>query len=206
MKALIITEDDSIINAVSPVIKNCGYEIIVYRYLLKALDNVEEIAPDLVFISTAEYPRHWKTFIQFTKSGISGIIPKVLLYNSRPLSNDEKDKARALCVFGMISSVEEDGLSELKKYLNAKGMSAIEESGPKIEFIFKNPRNGRLVTGSVKAFNGKKIEFVPDISASAENLKAGDIIERAVLGKNKIYKTVSATLLLNGKAIELKLS
>jgi hypothetical protein len=169
MKALIITEDDSIINAVSPVIKSCGYDIIVYRYLLKALDNVEEIAPNLVIISTAEYPRHWKIFVQFTKSGIGGIVPKILLYNSRPLTNDEKDKARTLGVFGMISSVEEDGLTELKNYLGAKGISVIEDNGPKVEFIFKNPRSGSLVTGSVKSLNGRTIEFIPDISEFAEN-------------------------------------
>ena len=47
MKALLIAEEEQTINALTPVIKGAGAEIIVYRWLLKALDNVEEIAPEV---------------------------------------------------------------------------------------------------------------------------------------------------------------
>ena len=102
MKVLLIAEEEKTTSALIPVIKKTGAETIVYRWLLKALDNVEEIAPDMVVISTAEYPRHWKTFAQFTKSAIGGVVPKIILYNSRPMSDDEKAKARSLGVFVML--------------------------------------------------------------------------------------------------------
>ena len=207
MKVLLIAEDDQTANAILPVIKDCGAEPIVYRWLLKALDNVEEIAPDAVILSTSEYPRHWKTFVQFTKSGIGGIVPRVILYNSRPMSDDEKEKARSLGVFGMFGSLDESGLEELKNYLTGKsGESSFAPGGTKFEFVFTNPKNSCLVTGSVQRYDNGRVEFISDVPAAVRNLKAGDTIERATFGENKIYKYVGAKVLSNGKALELKLT
>lgn len=207
MKVLLIAEDSQTVNAILPVIKDAGAEPIVYRWLLKALDNVEEIAPDAVVISTAEYPRHWKTFVQFTKSGIGGVIPKVILYNSRKMSDDEKEKARSLGVFGMFGSLDESGLKELENYLSGKSAGfGFPAGGTKFELVFTNPRSFCLVTGLVKKFAQDRIEFESDVPAFVKNLQAGDTIERATFGENKIYKYVGAKVLSNGKVLELKLT
>ena len=207
MKVLLIAEEDQTINALVPVIKKSGAEIIVYRWLLKALDNVEEIAPDMAIISTAEYPRHWKTFVQFTKSGIGGVVPKVILYNSRPMNDDEKAKARSLGVFGMFSSLDEKGLGELENYLAGKNEASFGfvSNGPKFELVFTNPKNECLVTGLVKSVSESRIEFASDLPDLVKNLAAGDTIERATFGENKVYKYVSAKVLSNGARLELKI-
>ncbi len=208
MKALLIAEDEQTIKTLVPEIKNSGAEPIVYKWLLKALDNVEEIAPDLVIISTSEYPRHWKTFVQFTKSGIGGVVPKVILYNSRPMSDDEKSKARSLGVFGMFNSLDERGLEELKNYLSGKndGAFGFIAGGTKFEFAFTNPKSECLVTGSVKKIDSQRIEFECDLPSLVKNLKAGDWIQNATFGQNKIYKSASAKVLSNDKVLELKLT
>ena len=208
MKVLLIAEDDKTIDALVPVIKKSGAEIITYRWLLKALDNVEEIAPDMVVISTAEYPRHWKTFVQFTKSGIGGVVPKVILYNSRPMSDDEKSKARSLGVFGMFNSLDEKGLEEVEKYLAGKSEQAFGfvSNGPKFELVFTNPKNESLITGSVKSVQDNRIEFTSDIPDLIKNLNPGDSIANATFGENKAYRYVSAKVLSNGKFLELKLT
>ena len=208
MKALLIAEDEQTINAILPAIKEAGAEPIVYRWLLKALDNVEEIAPDAVVISTAEYPRHWKTFVQFTKSGIGGTVPRVILYNTRPMTDDEKEKARSLGVFGMFGSLDQNGLEELKNYLTGKsgGAFSLSLGGTKIEFVFTNPKSNCLVTGLVQRFENDRIEFLSDVPAAVRNLSPGDTIERATFGQNKAYKYVSAKVLSNSKKLELKLT
>lgn len=209
MKALLIAEDQNTIDSIVPTIKQAGAEPIVYRWLLKALDNVEEIAPDVVVISTAEYPRHWKTFVQFTKSGIGGVVPRVILYNSRPMNDDEKEKARSLGVYGMFSSLDESGLEELKKYLSGKDSEGfLLSGGNKFEFVFTNPKNGSLVTGVVKSYSASKgtMEFACDVPMSVKNLRSGDAISRATFGQNKIYKYVGAKVLSNDKTLEIKLT
>ncbi|MCR5046679.1 MAG: hypothetical protein K6A42_08885 [Treponema sp.] len=207
MKALLIAEEEEILKPLKAAIQKSGAETIVYRWLLKALDNVEEIAPDVVVISTAEYPRHWKTFVQFTKSGIGGVVPKVILYNSRPMNDDEKSKARSLGVFGMINSLDKDSLEELTNYIIGKKSSDFaEESGTKLEFIFTNPQNNCLVTGKVKKYSQGRIEFTSDSPSFVQNLKVGDTIKRATFGQDKLYKSVAAKVLSNGKILELKLT
>ena len=64
MKALLVADDEKAINNISEVLKAAGYDTIVYTWLLKALDNIEEIAPHLIIVSTGDYPRHWKTLAQ----------------------------------------------------------------------------------------------------------------------------------------------
>lgn len=209
MKALLIAEEEQTVAAIVPAIKKAGAEVIVYRWLLKALDNVEEIAPDAVVISTAEYPRHWKTFVQFTKSGIGGVVPKVILYNSRPMDDKEKSKARSLGVFGMIQSLDAAGLEELENYLTGKkgsDFASAAHNSNKFEFVFTNPKSKCLVTGVVNRFEGGRIEFTSDVEDFVQNLQEGDAIKNATFGENKIYKYVGAKVLSNGKFLELKLT
>ena len=63
MKALIISDKQEIIDFSSKFLKENGYDIIVYRWLLKAIDNIEEIQPDLIILSVAEYPRDRKSVV-----------------------------------------------------------------------------------------------------------------------------------------------
>ena len=58
MKALLISESDEILNSYAAFFKEAGYDTVCYRWLLKAMDNLEEIEPQLVFIDGFGYPRH----------------------------------------------------------------------------------------------------------------------------------------------------
>ena len=105
MKALIISDKQEIIDFSSKFLKENGYDIIVYRWLLKAIDNIEEIQPDLIILSVAEYPRHWKILASFVKSGIGGKNVQIYLYDPDCLSDDEKRKAVELGIKDYITSL-----------------------------------------------------------------------------------------------------
>lgn len=98
MKALIISDKQEIIDLLRAKLVDDGYDIIVYHWLLKALDNVEEIQPDYIVLSADEYPRHWKTLASFVQSGIGGKDVRYCLYNADNLSDDDKSKAEKLNV------------------------------------------------------------------------------------------------------------
>ncbi len=105
MKALIISDKQEIIDFSSKFLKDNGYDIIIYRWLLKAIDNIEEIQPDLIILSVAEYPRHWKILASFVKSGIGGKNVQIYLYDPDCLSDDEKRKAVELGIKDYITSL-----------------------------------------------------------------------------------------------------
>lgn len=105
MKAVIIAESESIIEEFSQYYKENGYDLIVYRWLMKAMDNIEEIDPDLIFINAEEYPRHWKVLCQYV-AGLNKN-PKIVLFSSSVLNDEDKNKAKILNIDSVINSSED---------------------------------------------------------------------------------------------------
>lgn len=117
MKALLVSDDSLAVENISRVLEIAGYDVIVYKWLLKALDNIEEIAPHLIIISTKDYPRHWKTLTQFAKTNMQFYKPQVILYAEGGLSEEDEKKAEYLGVRGIFYSVNVEGLDELRKII-----------------------------------------------------------------------------------------
>ena len=105
MKALLISESDEILNSYAAFFKEAGYDTVCYRWLLKAMDNLEEIEPQLVFIDGFGYPRHWKTLAQYIKTSFKNA-PLVLL--AADLSEEEAKKADCLDVHCIRGSIEDE--------------------------------------------------------------------------------------------------
>lgn len=113
MKALVISDKQEIVDSLQSYLKENNFDIIIYRWLLKALDNIEEIHPDIIFVSASEYPRHWKTLASFVKSGIGGNNIKLFLYDPVPLSEAEVKKAHELGVQALINNLSDLELSKI---------------------------------------------------------------------------------------------
>lgn len=200
MKALIIAEDESFILKVSQVLKDSGYDIIIYRWLLKALDNVEEIAPDLAIISTTEYPRHWKTFAQFTESGLGGIVPKIILYNSRPLSSEDAKKAESLNIIGNFTSIDDNGIEKLKSIIKKN------KNGDNVALLFTNPVTQAFVSGNVLEYNDDVITFEADFKELVSDLTQGFLIKSVTIIKNGVISYKQAKVLDVGNKLLLKVT
>lgn len=117
MKALIVADDERAISNIREVLKVAGYDTIVYKWMLKALDNIEEIAPHLIVVSTKDYPRHWKTLAQYSTIGFGDYLPEIILYADESFSEEELKKAEQLRVRGIFHSIEVEGLDELREIL-----------------------------------------------------------------------------------------
>jgi len=134
MKALIISDDTRVINSLKLFLEDKGFDTIVYRWLLKAMDNVEEIRPDCIVVSSSEYPRHWKTLVQFAKSGIGGDRIGIFLYEPTPMSDEDLEKVNLLGVNGMFTDFSAEQLAALDCMLNDfYGFETEEIKSPVIE-------------------------------------------------------------------------
>ncbi len=120
MKALLVADNEKAINNISEVLKAAGYDTIVYKWLLKALDNIEEIAPHLIVVSTGDYPRHWKTLAQYASIGFGDYSPQIILYTDENFNEEEQKKAEALNVRGFFDSIDVEGLDKLREILTQK--------------------------------------------------------------------------------------
>lgn len=180
MKALIISDDESLVKSTSSFLENKDYDIIVYKWLLKALDNIEEIRPDLIVVSSSEYPRHWKTLVQFVKSGIGGDNVHIYLYEPTPLSKDDEDKAKVLGIDGYFTNVDE--LENM--------FSPVEEEVPSVESLIEkapdfghimitHPLDMHFMTGKVTAAVDSTLtctlDFDTDLTSGTEITKCSYI-------------------------------
>ena len=70
-----------------------------YAHPLKALDNLEELSPDIVFWSAESFPRHWKLLAPLSDSA-----PQLVLFADAQLNEKETEKAEALGVAGIVQT------------------------------------------------------------------------------------------------------
>ena len=117
MKALLIADNPQAIDNISQILETAGYDVITYKWLLKALDNIEEISPHLIIVSAKDYPRHWKTLAQYAQTVFASYKPQIILYAEGGLDDEEKSKAQALKVRGIFESIDVCGLEKLREIL-----------------------------------------------------------------------------------------
>ncbi len=176
MKALIISEDENVYTTLDEILKKASYDTIIYKWLLKALDNIEEIRPDLIVVSSSEYPRHWKTLVQFVKSGIGGDDVQIYLYEPTPVSAEDEEKAKILGVTGCFSEFDEFGKMVLRQAQESQEETqepqaeieepVVEETPAPSEepavtntghFMFTHPSSQKFISGKYFDYNGKTL-------------------------------------------------
>ena len=156
MKALIISDRQEIIDYVTPLLKEKGFDLIHYRWIIKALDNIEEIQPDVIVLSAGEYPRHWKTLAGFVQSGIGGNDVKVYLYETSPLSQEDEKKAEGL---GIASFADAFVKEDESAFINVE-LAYNEEFGILHFSSGKFYEKEKLIKVSDKLTNGSYIKYL----------------------------------------------
>ena len=220
MKALVISDNQEIVDSLQSYLKENNFDIIIYRWLLKALDNIEEIHPDIIFVSACEYPRHWKTLASFVKSGIGGNNIKLFLYDPVPLSEEEVKKAHELGVQALINNLSDLELRKIgsniintglnDNFINANDKKNKEDKDDDVSFasnedsnkyvdyelILTHPLTGKFIFASA-IYNSDKDNY--ECKLNLEDLAANQTIKYvSVLDKvdNEI-KSFSANIIQN---------
>lgn len=231
MKAIIICDDEEVIGKVDAALASLSYDTIIYRWLLKALDNIEEIRPDLVVVSASDYPRHWKTLTQFIKSGIAEKISDVILYVPKSFSETEKMKAQKLGIKGIFDSCDEKGMSFFRSLVNAPtdalppackeadearstemtSIPARESVSPKgisndkiTTAVFTHPRTGAFVTGTIRRLSDGNAKFTVDIPSLTAEIACGDRIEELSLRTAGVPTYCTASVVSVGDEIIIR--
>jgi hypothetical protein len=172
MKLLVILGSDDILNLISQNIKPLGFDLIRYQYVLKAMDNIEEIEPSTIIISAKDFPRHWKIRVQFVRYTHSKSECPIILLKGPNFSLEDASKAFYLGVSGIVSEdltrpSEVDQLQRLlsrylqleeKRKTNRYHVEGSREAG----VCVVNPVNRALLNGQVKTLSASGISFDPD--------------------------------------------
>ena len=166
-------------------------DIIHYNSPIKALDNLQEIAPDAVVIDTVDFPRHWKVITQYLRYDTSKNDVVVILIVNDFFSALEADKALKAGVQGIVNvdnpsdNIVKNAENILAKYKSSafrrkgRGVKGSCLSDNECSFLFVEPTTGSIVTGRVKDINEESLLFIPD--SQVENLEVGTVLSNCSL-------------------------
>jgi len=208
MKLLLVLGSDDNYDAFIQTIAPLSFELIRYRHVLKAMDNIDEIDPAAIVISAREFPRHWKILVQFVRSERSKEACPIIILKGESFSAEETSKAFFLGVNGVISDTleREEEIYRLKNILGGpvpeqKQQFSVEPWN-RIGLLIADLSGLRsFVIGDVKTISSNGLSFIPEapevktVQLNKElkecSLRVGDAILSPVCRITGTEKTIS---------------
>jgi hypothetical protein len=192
-----------------------GAAVIHYRNPIKAMDNLEEIQPDIVLFYTQDFPRHWKPFISFYRSLRDKEHGIAVLLTGDLFTEDEAAKAQLLGVNGLIPYPQEDHLFHssleeiLQRYMFLEDERRLRRYTPReydnLAFMFSHPKTFTIVTGTIIDINIESVRFFPDAPDKTADLAENNLIASCSLQMDDEILTFSARLVRNNKTMTFAL-
>ena len=197
MKLLLILTSDEVYNIIVRYVKPLGFEIIRYRHVLKAMDNIDEIDPTAIAISARDFPRHWKILLRFLRDERTKEECPIVVFKEKQFSVEEGAQALFLGASGLVDeSLESPAeLNRLQSILSRyapvserrKHDRLYVEDWHRLGFLFVNPVNRAIITGELKSISLGGLSFLPEFSSMIQDivvdtqldecsLRAGDAI------------------------------
>ncbi len=202
MKTLLITASETETENCAQYLESIGSENITYRWPVKAMDNISEIAPHLVVINADDFPRLWKTFVQFMRADPTFDHAIIFLVSGHDLSEKEQEKAQTLG----IKKVLPRKLSETDKrtIYNMLVQENLVSEKTSMQFAFRHPADYRIITGRIMSMFSSIIIFKPEKRYLIDNIKPGTVIKSCTL---KIGHTTTEppVKVLSNNGLELEL-
>ncbi|MCL2763512.1 MAG: PilZ domain-containing protein [Treponema sp.] len=204
MKLLLVLGSDSNYGTILENVTPLGFQLIRYRHVLKAMDNIDEIDPAAVIISARDFPLHWKILVQFIRSERPKERCPIMLLKGDYFNEEETAKALFLGVNDIIEDID-----QLRTIL---GSQTNADDKPRIFFVEPWHNIGLLVAdlwgqsiiiGDVKTISTEGLTFEPMSSHPMDesilhrklhecSLRAGDSILSPVCRITGTGKTIPA--------------
>jgi hypothetical protein len=214
MKLLLVLGSDDTYNLISLYVKPLGFELIRYHHVLKAMDNIDETDPSGIIISAKDFPRHWKTMVQFVRSERPKDACPIIILKGDSFPLEETSKAFFLGVSGIVSetldnSSEVDRLQGiLSRYMpvdeKRRARRYHAENWQHFNFIFARPKDQILVTGEVKTISSGGLSFLPDHSNLMKDLNLNTELTECSLRAGNSILTPVCRLARTGRIVSME--
>lgn len=213
MKILLVIGTDDSYAALAANIRTLGFEMIRYRHALKAMDNIDEVDPDAVLISAEDFPRHWKTLVQFIRSERSKEKTPIVLLKGPNFPFEEAAKASFIGVSGIVSEYLEDKeeLDRLRgiisRYIPLEEGRTAKRIRPaewdNFSFVFAHPERKIMVTGTIETISSSGLSFLPEHPIYTEDIPLNTALPECSLRVGDCILAPSCILVRTGHIISL---
>jgi len=214
MKLLLVLGSDETFNLFSFHLTPMGFDLIRYFNVLKAMDNIDETDPRGVVISARDYPRHWKTMVQFIRAERPKNTCPIIILVGEGFSVDERTKAHYLGVSGIVSE-DFSNLSEiirvqeiLCRYLPAdekrRSRRYYVQPWQHLNFVFSIPEEKSLIIGEVKTISSGGLSFLPEHSSFLRKVHLHDEFSHCSLRVGEAILSPVCRLVRTGRIISFE--
>ncbi|SIR00257.1 hypothetical protein SAMN05920897_1232 [Alkalispirochaeta americana] len=155
MTVMLVSESAELRPYIQESLSHRDTDVICYDNPIKAMDNLEEIEPQIVLFSATDYPRHWKPFIAYLRNTFSRRETVFILTVNNSFDDAEAEKAEYLQVNAIITEAlsNEETAQRLRgivtRYYQSLDVRSAARYMPSrddsIRCIFTNPYTFRLV-------------------------------------------------------------
>jgi hypothetical protein len=178
------------------------------------MDNIDEIDPSAIVISARDFPRHWKTMIQFVRSERPKDLCPIILLKGENFPLEETSKAFYLGISGIVGEAL-DNLAEIDRLQGILGRYIPvdekrrarryqTEKWQRFNFIFASPKDRTIVTGEVKTVSIGGLSFHPDHSALMKDIRLDDELTECSLRVGDNILSPVCRLARTGRIISLE--
>lgn len=147
-------------------------DVIHYDNPIKAMDNIEEIQPEIVLFASTDFPRHWKPFVMYLRNAFTRHETVFVLLINESFSDEEAEKAEFLEVNAVLDEdLTSDQTIERIRGIIARYHQSIDirrttrylpSRKDEIQCVFTNPYTFRFVYGTVVDISAGGLRLRPD--------------------------------------------
>lgn len=182
-------------NRYRSLFKSLGAEVIQYKNPLKAMDNIPEIEPDILYIVKDDYPRFWKLIL----SSLRGNSPTANSLYIIEGELDEEEKKAFDYLKGTLVLEDNSSLNPIvEKILEINKRSIFNKvvypNNGEVCLGFVKSDDFSFITGTVTEISEEELIFIPENAEDIRDFKTDDIIQNASLSHNETVINLDLTV------------
>jgi hypothetical protein len=214
MKLLLVLGSDESHDLISLYVKPLGFDLVRYRHVLKAMDNIDEVDPTAIIISARDFPRHWKILVQFVRYERSKETCPIIILKGDNFPLEETSKAFFLGVSGIVSESMEDPneIERLKSILSRyipvdekrKSHRYYAEEWNRFGLLISNPGDKAIIWGEVKTISNTGLSFSPARSVMMKDITLDMELEECSLRVGDAILSPVCRLVRTGRIVSLE--
>jgi hypothetical protein len=213
MKLLLAVGSDDTYDLISLYIRPLGFELIRYRHIIKAMDNVDEVDPAGVIISANDFPRHWKAMVQFIRSERSKEICPVILLTGKKFPLEATTQAFYIGVSGIVNETlagpDLDRLQTIiSRYIpvddRRRSRRFFTTEWTRFGLLISSPIDKTIIPGQVKNISVSGLSFSPAHSTLMKDINLHTILPQCSLRAGPMILSPCCRMTRTGRIVSLE--
>lgn len=194
-------------NRYKSLYKSIGVETMHYKNPLKAIDNLTEIEPDILFFKKQDYPRLWKIVL----SGLRELFDdKKTIFILEGELDKKETKAFNYLKGSLILDARSDAVSLVKAKIQERFKPELASEiyypdGNEICLGFVKPDDYSFITGQITMMSSKKFIFVSENDEDITSIVQDTIINEASISRGDEVVSVNFRIININKKLTCEL-